>query len=210
MNRTEETRKQILTTAKYLFQEYGFDKTSLDEIARAAHKAKRSLYNHFNNKEEIYTVVLEEELQNIQTTLEEVFNDPSILPPKRIHNYLVQRMELMSQAKTIQQLLKNRVLRHNDNRFAKIHSLFEHFDAWERKHFVELSSDEVICEVFNGFDSEAFADMMQMVIKSLDITFFVQGKYTQYKPTFLYLIDRIIQLSFTNILSQTTPNDEIQ
>lgn len=209
MGRIKETRKQILATAKYLFLEYGFDKTSLDEIARASHKAKRSLYNHFNNKEEIYTFVLEEELHNMQTALEKVFNDESIIPPKRIHNYLVQRMELMNQAKAIQQQLKNRVANHGENRFVKIHQLFEHFDAWERKHFLDLSSDKVICEVFNGFDAEAFADMLQMVIKSLDITFFVQGKYAQYKPTFSYMIDRIIQLSFTNI-TPLPVNNELQ
>ncbi len=203
MNRIKETRKQILATAKFLFQEYGFDKTSLDEIARAAHKAKRSLYNHFGSKEEIYTVVLEEELRNMQTALEHIFNDESLIPPKRIHNYLIWRMEMMNEAKTIQQLLKNRVAGHDEGRFPRIHQLFEHFDAWERKHFLDLSSDKVICEVFNGFDAEAFVDMLQMVIKSLDITFFVQGKYTQYKPTFSYMIDRIIQLSFVNITPQT-------
>ena len=115
MNRIKETRKQILATAKFLFQEYGFDKTSLDEIARAAHKAKRSLYNHFGSKEEIYTVVLEEELCNMQTALEHIFNDESLIPPKRIHNYLIWRMEMMNEAKTIQQLLKNRVAGHDED-----------------------------------------------------------------------------------------------
>jgi len=53
----EETRKRkrmaVLTTAAALFNEKGFDRTSLDDIAKALNVSKRTLYYYVKNKEEI-------------------------------------------------------------------------------------------------------------------------------------------------------------
>ena len=40
----EDTRDKILSVANKLFSRFGFHKTSMDEIAKIARKAKGSLY----------------------------------------------------------------------------------------------------------------------------------------------------------------------
>lgn len=52
-------RNEILDAAVKLFAEKGFDHTTLDEIAEASEFGKGTLYNYFQNKEEIYTAILE-------------------------------------------------------------------------------------------------------------------------------------------------------
>ena len=47
----DDTRDKILNVANSLFSRFGFHKTSMDEIAKIARKAKGSLYYHFTNKE---------------------------------------------------------------------------------------------------------------------------------------------------------------
>ncbi|RLD46369.1 MAG: TetR family transcriptional regulator, partial [Bacteroidetes bacterium] len=49
----EGTKDKILEVANKLFSRFGFHKTSMDEIARIARKAKGSLYYHFASKEEL-------------------------------------------------------------------------------------------------------------------------------------------------------------
>ena len=42
-----------------LFTQYGYRKTSIDEIARAAQVAKRTVYLHFENKAAVFLAILE-------------------------------------------------------------------------------------------------------------------------------------------------------
>ena len=48
-----EKRAQILTFAKKKFERFGFNKTTVDEIAKDASISKRTLYQEFENKEKI-------------------------------------------------------------------------------------------------------------------------------------------------------------
>ena len=57
--RGNELRKHILWTAKDAFLEFGFERTSMDEIAARAATSKRSLYAHFESKENLFLAVIE-------------------------------------------------------------------------------------------------------------------------------------------------------
>lgn len=48
-----ESRRDILRTAARLFQERGYDATSMQDVASALNFSKAALYHHFESKEEI-------------------------------------------------------------------------------------------------------------------------------------------------------------
>jgi len=47
-------RRRILDAALATFGRFGFRKTSMDEVARAAHLSRQGLYLHFSTKEELF------------------------------------------------------------------------------------------------------------------------------------------------------------
>jgi AcrR family transcriptional regulator len=49
----------ILLAALELFTRYGYRKTSIDDIARAAQVAKRTVYLHFENKAAVFLAILQ-------------------------------------------------------------------------------------------------------------------------------------------------------
>lgn len=49
----------IVLAALELFTHYGYRKTSIDDIAEAAHVAKRTVYLHFENKAAVFLAILE-------------------------------------------------------------------------------------------------------------------------------------------------------
>ena len=49
----------IVLAGLRLFTQYGYRKTSIDEIARAAQVAKRTVYLHFENKAAVFLAILE-------------------------------------------------------------------------------------------------------------------------------------------------------
>lgn len=50
---TSAKRESILKAAIDAFIEFGFEKTSMDLIAKKANSSKRTVYNHFSNKESL-------------------------------------------------------------------------------------------------------------------------------------------------------------
>jgi len=58
-----ETRQQIIDAAYTLFYQGGFMHTGVDAIADAAGITKRTLYQHFDSKDELIGVVLEHQHQ---------------------------------------------------------------------------------------------------------------------------------------------------
>jgi AcrR family transcriptional regulator len=49
----------IVLAGLKLFTQYGYRKTSIDDIANAAHVAKRTVYLHFENKAAVFLAILE-------------------------------------------------------------------------------------------------------------------------------------------------------
>src|SRR5436853_6175980 len=50
---TVEPRQEILRTAARLFQQQGYDATSMNDVASALKLSKGGLYHHFQSKDEI-------------------------------------------------------------------------------------------------------------------------------------------------------------
>jgi len=59
MRRGAELREHILLTAKDVFLEFGYQRTSMDEVAARAATSKRSLYAHFATKENLFLAIVE-------------------------------------------------------------------------------------------------------------------------------------------------------
>lgn len=55
---TDRKRESILAAAVKVFQENGFDRAKVDQIAAVASVSKRTLYNHFASKEELFLAIV--------------------------------------------------------------------------------------------------------------------------------------------------------
>ena len=71
----DNTKDIILHVAGKIFKQHGFHKTTIDGIARAAHKAKGSIYYHFKSKEELFQGVVEKEFQTLRSELIKAIDD---------------------------------------------------------------------------------------------------------------------------------------
>jgi len=59
MSRSERKRAAIIDAAAQEFRNAGFAATSMDRIAETASVSKRTVYNHFDNKEALFQSILE-------------------------------------------------------------------------------------------------------------------------------------------------------
>lgn len=59
MKLTEKKRLQILDAAEMLFHSQGVEHTSMDQLALQANVSKRTVYNHFATKEQLFQAILQ-------------------------------------------------------------------------------------------------------------------------------------------------------
>jgi AcrR family transcriptional regulator len=64
-----QRREQLVSVARSLFAEKGFEGTSIEEIAQRAKVSRPVVYEHFGGKEGIYAVVVDREVQNLESVL---------------------------------------------------------------------------------------------------------------------------------------------
>ncbi len=65
----EKTRKAILRAAVRLFDQKGYEKTSIEELAREAGVGKGTIYTYFQTKTQIFYAFCEEQLEFVHAEL---------------------------------------------------------------------------------------------------------------------------------------------
>lgn len=65
LQRDEIVVRDIIETARVLFKQSGFKKTTMGDIARSLGKAKSSLYYYYPSKEDIFEAVLHAEMDEL-------------------------------------------------------------------------------------------------------------------------------------------------
>ena len=67
-----KTRAKLVDVARQLFAKNGVDNTTMNDIAVASTKGRRTLYTYFKSKEDIYVAVVESELDKLSEALDKV------------------------------------------------------------------------------------------------------------------------------------------
>lgn len=65
-------KDQIIEVARKLFCTYGFQKVSMDQIAKEANVTKKTIYVYFKNKEDLFDYFVKEELTNMKNIVEKI------------------------------------------------------------------------------------------------------------------------------------------
>ena len=78
-----KTRAKLVDVARQLFAKKGVDNTTMNDIAVASTKGRRTLYTYFKSKEEIYVAVVESELDKLAEALDKVVAE-NIAPDVKI------------------------------------------------------------------------------------------------------------------------------
>jgi TetR/AcrR family transcriptional regulator of autoinduction and epiphytic fitness len=105
LTRSQLKHQAILLAAKSAFQEFGVQATSMDKLAELAQVSKRTIYNHFENKEELVmqlvtdlwnkalvqsnlefdqSIPLEEQLSQLVKTEVDLMCDPEYIALSRV------------------------------------------------------------------------------------------------------------------------------
>ena len=89
---SDTTYQQIVEEARQLFATKGLTNTTMNDIAKASGKGRRTLYTYFNNKQDIYWAVVTSEMNRLYERLEAVVKK-DLSPNEKLEEYIDARLE---------------------------------------------------------------------------------------------------------------------
>lgn len=131
----DEKMKAIVTAARTTFLSRGFDGASMDQIALTAGVSKRTVYNRFRSKEELFGATIEETCRNLVPV--NVDDIEASLPPAEFIRELSRRfLEGILQPEAIS---LRRIAAFEAGRTPAIgQSYLEHGPQWMVDHFAPI------------------------------------------------------------------------
>ena len=89
-----KTRNKLIDIARQLFAHKGIENTTMNDIAIAAKKGRRTIYTYFKNKRDIYNAVIESESGIVLKRLSEIVDLP-IPADQKLMEFIFQRFDAM-------------------------------------------------------------------------------------------------------------------
>ncbi len=86
------TRKMLIEVARQLFAQHGKKEVTMNDIAEASKKGRRTLYTYFNNKEEIYKAVIDKELSTVLDRLN-LISTQNAEPDVKLTNHILTHLD---------------------------------------------------------------------------------------------------------------------
>ncbi len=91
-----KTREKLIEVARQLFTNKGVENTTMNDIAAASEKGRRTIYTYFKNKREIYNAVVEKQSERIIENLRSIASG-NLHPAKKLEEYLYHRFRLVDE-----------------------------------------------------------------------------------------------------------------
>lgn len=162
-----KTRDRLIEVARQLFVNKGVENTTMNDIAAASDKGRRTIYTYFKNKREIYNAVVESESNAIIGRLRQIV-DSDLDPIEKLKKYLKKRFEVISatnpQAKTPYD--RYRALFSRDAR--KVEKIYDMARQKEQDLFAELLNKGVESGFFDESQAKRLPAVMTLILLTTD------------------------------------------
>ena len=161
-----KTRQKLIDIARQLFAKRGVANTTMNDIAVASGKGRRTLYTYFNSKEEVYSAVIESELERLSDKLDEVAA-MKMRPLDKVIELIYTHLSMIRET-----VVRNGNLRAEFFRnIWMVEKVRKKFDDYEIDLFSKVYRDGKADGEFDIDDVNLVADITHYCIKGLEVPF---------------------------------------
>ena len=161
-----KTRQILIDVARQLFAKNGVERTTMNDIAQASGKGRRTLYTYFSRKEDIYAAVIESELERLSDRLDEVAS-MKMRPQEKIIELIFTHLSQIRET-----VVRNGNLRAEFFRnIWTVEKVRKQFDADERALFRKVYTEGKAEGEFDIENIELVADITYYCIKGLEVPY---------------------------------------
>ena len=161
-----KTRAKLVDVARQLFAKKGVEDTTMNDIAQASKKGRRTLYTYFKSKEQIYMAVVESELEMLSTQMEKAASKP-VSPDKQILELMMTQLEAIKRV-----VYRNGTLRADFFRdIWRVEAMRKEFDRKEIALFRRVLHEGKELNLFDIDNVEITADILHYCIKGIEVPY---------------------------------------
>ena len=161
-----KTRQMFVDVARQIFAKKGIANTTMNDIAEASGKGRRTLYTYFKSKDDVYYAVIEAELERLSDKLDEVASKR--IPP---HDKIIELIY------THLSMIKETVMRNGNLRAEFFRNIWmvergrKNFDEDEIELFRKVYTEAKTDGDFDIDNVDLVADITHYCIKGLEVPF---------------------------------------
>ena len=163
-----KTRAKLVDVARqpFLRRMGGGMDTTMNDIAQASKKGRRTLYTYFKSKEQIYMAVVESELEMLSTQMEKAASKP-VSPDKKILELIMTHLDAIKMV-----VYRNGTLRADFFRdIWRVEAMRKEFDRKETALFRRVLHEGKELNLFDIDNVEITADILHYCIKGIEVPY---------------------------------------
>lgn len=188
-----KTRDKLIEVARLLFARTGLENTTMNDIAVASKKGRRTLYTYFKSKTDIYHAVIESELNLLYKSLETVAKKD--LPAgEKLIEFINIRLESIRNV-----VFRNGTLKADFFRdIWRVENVRRDFDTREISTIQSILDEGVKTGVFEIENTSSMAAILHYAFKGLEVPY-IRGMMRGLSASDTSNRDNVIQLLFNGI-----------
>ena len=161
-----KTKAKLVDVARQLFAKMGVENPTMNDIALASKKGRRTLYTYFKSKEDIYMAVVESELDMLSDMMKRVA-EKNISPDEKMIEMIYTRLDAVKEV-----VFRNGTLRANFFRdIWRVEKVRKRFDAKEILLFKDVLREGVEKGVFRIDDIDMTAELVHYCVKGIEVPY---------------------------------------
>ncbi len=165
-----KTKAKLVDVARQLFAKMGVENTTMNDIALASKKGRRTLYTYFKNKDEIYMAVVESELDILSDMMKRVA-EKEISPQEKLMEMIYTRLDAVKEV-----VYRNGTLRANFFRdIWRVEKVRKRFDAKEIMLIKDILKEGMDKGVFQIDDIDMTAEIIHYCVKGIEVPY-IRGR----------------------------------
>jgi len=183
-----EKKEKIISAATGLFSRFGLEKTTMEDIAKAANKGKSSLYYYFKSKEEVFAEVIKKEIAGLKTAIIKAIEKEDD-PYNKFRKFVDARLNYLSEKADQYTNVKDEYLKH----YEFIENLTADYSNWEIsiiKNIVEYGRDKGLFEVT---DLDSISQALFFALKGLEYPWAINLTRKEIEQSVEVLVDVLLR-----------------
>ncbi|MDR1459305.1 MAG: TetR/AcrR family transcriptional regulator [Bacteroidales bacterium] len=190
------TREILINAARKLFGQMGITNTTINDVAVESQKGRRTVYTYFKNKDELLDAVIEEEMQFVVSSLEQIMKQ-NMDPLNKFIAYTITRMNVIRTVVQRNGSLHSEFFRD----VIKVELVRRKLEKIEVKNLKEILKEGVEKNVFDISSLKGAAIFAHFIMRGIDIPY-IRGTFDDIKEGQDVALERKIRILLQGIIKQ--------
>ena len=159
-----KTRDKLIEVARQLFANKGVENTTMNDIAAASEKGRRTIYTYFKNKREIYNAVVERQSERMVENLRNIASS-TLEPVQKLEQYLNLRFQLVVDYAPRHDMVLRHIFDRDLRRMERVHKLAA---IKESEMFRKLLDEGIAKGAFDPVQAERLLKVHPILFQGVD------------------------------------------